>query len=301
MVLLLSRPAAPPVPHVSPWGSLKVVWEGWDGSVWDLRDFPSGIDLLVSGVEGFHFPKMTRWSSTSRAIPGNRPRGWQAQARSVFLPLFLWSDGTDDWVDLHDRFFRTIHPDKAGTLTVSAGSQSRSLSLTGVFDDSYSYERDPLKVGWAQYPVLLEAAAPYWVGDEVVSGPWQAHSGASFFPGPPFHIGSSATLTSAQITNPCPVDLWPVWECVGPLSSVELGISGRTIVLPFDVPDGQTLVIDTDPRHPAATLAGVDVLTSLGLQAYAPVPAFGTSPLAITASGTGSVSCTIQTLYFQAF
>lgn len=292
----------PPVQPASPWGKLHLAWVGWDGSTWDLQDHDAGLDMLLAGVEGLHFPKITRWSSSSRAIPGNRRRGWQADPRSVFWPLFLWSDGTDGWLDLQDRFFRTIHPEKAGTWRVTAGAQVRTLQLRGTFEDSYRHEADPLQRGWAVYPITLEAASPYWSGAPVTAGPWSADpGGVPFFPGPPFHLGSSMTLTSAAITNPGDVDAWPVWSAWDELTALTVGVSGRSIVVPFDLADGDRLVIGTDPRNPFATFNGVDVLAELGLQAYAPVPALGTAPLQITAGGTGSVACTIVPQHFRAF
>lgn len=300
-VFILASPPAPPAPAPSPWGRLRMDWVGWDGSVWPLTDFGSGIDLLLDGVEGLHNPKVTKWSSSSRAVPGARRRGWQTNVREAFWPVHVWSDGTDGWLARQDAFFRTIHPDKPGTWRVTAGSQVRTLNLTGRFDDSHRYVRDPLPEGWATYGIAFEATSPYWEGQPVAAGPWSAHAGEPFFPGPPFHIGSSATLTSAEITNPGDVDAWPVWSAWDELTSLTLGVSGRTIVVPFDLSDGDRLVIGTDPRKPFATRNGVDVLAELGLQAYAPVPALGTAPLAISAGGTGSVACTITPQHFRAF
>lgn len=301
MVLILATPPAPPPQPRSPWGTLRLEWVGWDGSVWSLNDYRAGLQLLRDGVEGLHFPKITKWSSTSRAVPGQRRRGWQADPRRVFWPLLVWGDGTDAWLERQDEFFRTIHPDRPGTWRVTAGAQTRTLQLTGDFTDAHAYARDPLMKGWAVYPVAMEADQPYWEGQPVAAGPWSAHAGEPFFPGPPFHIGSSATLTSAEITNPGDVDAWPVWSAWDELTSLTLGVSGRTIVVPFDLSDGDRLVIGTDPRKPFATRNGVDVLAELGLQAYAPVPALGTAPLAISAGGTGSVACTITPQHFRAF
>lgn len=304
--LILSRPAPVPAPYVSPWPGLSVVWTGWDGSVWDLTDRDSGVALYLGGVEGLHFPKLTRYTSKSRAIAGNRMRGWRAEERDVFWPVLVWSDGAAGWIDRNTAFFRSMHPDRAGTWTVKAlGREARSLDLTLVVDDSYTYDMDPLRVGWAEYPVSLEAARPYWRGEPVKLGPWKAPNPQPFFGaggyGPPFYISGSESFGHAVVNNPGDIEAWGVWTVTGGLTGVELGVGGAVITVPFSVPEGSVLQIDTDPRRPTAKLDGVNVTPLLGLQDFAPVPDGAEVPLHVQGIGTGSVEFEITPLYFRAF
>lgn len=291
--LILSAPAPIPEEYVSPWQGLRTVWTGCDGSVWDLTDRSSGVALVMQGLVGLHFPKFARHSSKSRALPGNRLRGWQAEEREVFWPLLIWADGSDGWRDRNNAFMNSLHPADAGTWEVQAGTNApRSLDLTLVVDDDYAFEVDPLKRGWAGYPVSLEAAQPYWRGEKVTAGPWLAPQVVPFIDpagSPPFHISSGTTFGAATVSNTGDVPAWGVWRLTGPLSGVEIGVDGAVISLPFSLASGKVLVIDTDPAHPTAVLDGVDATASLGLQDYAAVPPGEAVDLHVEAVGGGQV------------
>lgn len=313
-VAILSAAAPLPEPYVNPWPGLSVIWEGWDGSEWDLTDGKSGVALYLAGVEGLHFPRFTRYTSKSRAIPGNRSRGWRAEEREVFWPILLWADGSDAWAARNNAFMRSMHPGRPGVWRVRAGSApERRLALTLDVRDGYAFQIDPLRRGWAEYPITLEAAQPYWVGERIVAGPWSAPNPVDFFGegGPPFYISEQATFGSASITNPGDIEAWGTWTAVGPLSELKLGVADTVVEVPFSIPDGKTLVIDTDPRRPTATLGdtvpdpdgfvGEDATAQLGLQDYAPVPDGGDVALHVEATGAGSVQFQIDPLYFRAF
>lgn len=312
-VVILTPPAASTVPiDTTDWGALQLIWEGFDGSVWDLNDYLGGVLLYRAGVEGLHFPKITKYRSRSRAIPGDRLRGWRAEARDVFWPTFIWGDGTTEWLERNNAFMSTIHPELPGTWRVRAGSQERTLQLTGVFDDPHAFDFDPLQRGWAKYGITLEASRPFWRGKKIQRGPWKAPDPAAFFPGPPFTISSGSAFGTATVPNPGDVEAWGVWTAVGPLESIELGVGSAIITVPFDVASGDQLVIDTDPTNPTAVLGpvppdddepftGTDVTADLGLQDYAAVPPGGSVPLHVEAIGAGFVTFELEPLHFRAF
>nr|WP_274635528.1 hypothetical protein [Microbacterium bovistercoris] len=303
MALVLAAPPVVPV-VVNQWKGLHVTWEGPDGSAWDLNDSSGGVVLLEDGVEGLHFPKITKFSSTSRAIPGKRLRGWRPESRDVFWSVLIWSDGSDEWLRRQAAFFATLHPENPGTWRVATDGGERSLQLTGVFDDDYRYVHDPRKRGWAQYGIALEAADPLWQGKPNTYGPWKLGDPAPFIGAggaPPFHIGSSGTTANATASNPGDVDVWPVWKARDECGSLQLGIGSTLIEVPFDLSTGDQLVIDTDPRNPTATLNGVDSTAALGLQDYAQVPPGADVPLTVSFTGTGTVTCTTTPLFFRAF
>ncbi|WP_137843864.1 hypothetical protein [Microbacterium sp. 2FI] len=304
MVLILARPVVVPDPRPSPWQHLSMVWVGWDGSTWDLGTGEEGVRLLRDGVEGLHFPPIEKWSSRSSAFPGKRPRGWQALERAVFWPLRIRAQSSEEWRVLQDRFFNTIHPSRHGEWQVQAGTQVRRVRLTGTFEDPHTHPLDPYARGLGIYGVTLEADRPYWSGDPISAGPWSAVEEVDFFDAegsPPFHISASNSPTTASFTNPGDVDAYPVWTVVGPADDIELGVGSRVIDVPFAVAEGETLLIDTDPRNITATLNGVDVTEDLGFQRFAPIPAKATTSLHVLATGEGSVSVSLTPLYFRAF
>lgn len=281
-----------------------MTWTGADGSVWDLLDWRSGICLLLDGVTGLHNPTITKYQSRSRAVPGHRNRGWRAESRDVFWPLYFYGDGSDEWLDVYARFFATVHPERAGVWAVTAGTQTRRLSLTGVFDSEHQFARDPYLDGWATIPVELEPAQPFWEGDPVTAGPFSAGDGEIDFiddedGAPSFHISPAATFASATIANPGDVESYLIWTITGPLDSVEVGVGDVTATVPFEIESDEVLRIDTDPRNVAATLNGVDVTAELGLVEFDPVPAGGSAALTIVASGEGSVQGTLTPLFFR--
>lgn len=301
--VILSQAGAAPPEIVSNWESLQLIWIGWDGSVWDLNSRDSGALLYRRGVEGMHFPVISRNRTTSRTVPGNRLRSWRAEAREVFWPIYLWGDDSKQWRDRNNAFLKTIHPDRPGMWKVT-GDETRTLRLTGVFDDAFQHDVDPQLRGWVQYPITLEAAQPYWEGTPIKRGPWRAPASISFIDpagSPPLHISSGAAFGSAKITNPGDVPVWGVWRLRDALENVEIGVGGTIISLPFDLIDGDELVIDTDPRQPTATLNGEDATVELGLQDYAVVPAGSEVDLHVEAVGPGSVEFELTPLYFRAF
>lgn len=311
--VVLGSPPAGSLPVRNDWQGLSITWEApatgpFDESgnplVWDLTDPDGGVVLTRAGVEGMHNPRITKHSSVARAIPGKRNRGWRAEARDVFWPIYLWADGSAAWLARQAAFFASIHPENPGTWRVKAGDQERTLQLTGVFDDPHQFDRDPMIRGWALYGVTLEAEQPYWQGQRIRRGPWSAPEAQPFIPeggGPSFTISSSSAFGSATIPNPGDVEVWGVWSASGPLDAIALGVGDAVISVPFSLETGDVLVIDTDPRRPTATLNGIDATEQLGLQDYAPVPPGASVPLHVEATGTGRIMFDLLPLYFRAF
>lgn len=301
-IVLSSPPSAPPAGFEQMEGMTQE-WVDADGVVWDLNDWESGVVLDNRGVEGLHNPQLTMYRSESRGMPGHRKRGWRAKTREVFWPVFIYSDTSAEWLARQRAFLSTIHPDREGTWRVTAGGETRELIVSGVFDAQHTYDTDPMLEGWASYGVELEAAQPYWQGAAVQRGPWRAPGAVPFLPeggGPPMRISSSSAFGSATIPNTGDVEAWGVWTVEGPLSSISLGVNGAIITVPFSLDAGQTLVIDTDPRHPSTLLDGVDVTESLGLQDYAAVPSGASVPLHVEGTGSGQITFRLVPLFFRA-
>lgn len=302
-VILSRPPVAPPVPE-DQWAGVSVIWHGADGSVWDLGSGAGGAVLQRSGTEGLHDPVITKFSSTSRVVPGNRPRGWRSEAREVFWPILVYShESATEWKARYRAFFASIHPENPGTWRIGHGGEVRELQLTGVYPKGHSFQHDPLVLGWEMFGVALEAHQPYWEGAAVELGPWkQPLTGDFFAPGgsPDFFISSSTEIGRATITNPGDVDAWLVWKAVGPLSGIEIGIGDAVATIPFDLAAGEELIIDTDPRHQSGTRDGLDVTKPLGLLPYASVPPGTNVEVHVEAAGVGEISASLTPLYFRA-
>lgn len=304
MTLILSEPPFTPGRDVAQWDSMSVEWIDAFGNVWDLANGIGGVFLQRTGTEGLHNPIITKYSSKSRAVPGNRNRGWRAEERPVFWPVLVYSDeGSRAWRDVYRAFFRSIHPKNEGTWRVGYAGESRELRLTGVYRDGAEFGTDPLALGYQMFGIPLEAAQPYWTGTPVVRGPWSAPAPMPFFDAagsPPFHISEATSFGNAAVDNPGDVDAYPVWTVQGPLTSVRLGVESLVIEVPFQVAAGETLTVDTDPRNVTATLNGLDVTPALGFQPFAAIPAGERVPVQVSATGAGSVTCTLTPLYFRA-
>lgn len=301
-VILASPPSGPPS-VVELMEGIVHEWVDADGVVWDLNDWTSGVMLDNRGLEGMHNPQLTMYRSESRGTPGHRKRGWRAKTREVFWPIFIYGDTSAQWFERQRAFLSTIHPDKEGRWRVTANNATRELVVSGVFDAVHTYDVDPMLDGWSAYGVELEAAQPYWQGARIRRGPWQAPGAVPFLPptgGPPLHISSSSAFGSATVPNYGDVEAWGTWTARGPLSAISLGVAGAIINVPFDLNAGQTLVIDTDPRHPSALRNGVDVTAQLGLQEYAAVPPGASVPLHVEAAGSGSITFDLVPLHFRA-
>jgi hypothetical protein len=304
MVILLATP--PTTPFVEDGVVQQHKWVGWDGSVWSLHDGTQGVALEDRGLVGLGDPPMTKFYSEARAVPGARIRGVRAGVRPVRWPVIAIADSrvAADYQAIQDAFFNSIHPVKAGTWTVTTGHVVRSLRLTGRYDGDAGFLHDPLLFRWSQHDVTLEATQPYWEGAQVTAGPFSTGDPVDFIDeggAPDFHVSASSTFSTAKVTNPGDVEAYPVWEVRGPLENVSVTVDGKTISVPFAVPDGERLCINTDPRDLSVRMGGADYRRQLGFQQYAPVPAKSTSSLTIAAAGAGSVSLKLTPLYFRAF
>ena len=303
VVILSAPPVVPPVPP-NQWQGATVTWFGADGSVWDLANGVGGAVLENEGTEGLHNPVVTNFSSTSRVVPGSRLRGWRTETREVFWPVFVYSnENSDEWKARYRAFFQSIHPEIPGRWRIGHGGTFRELELTGVFKDSHAFQHDPLIFGWEKFGVQFEAAQPYWSGEPLQLGPWKQPESGSFFGvsgAPDFFISSTSEIGRATVSNPGDVEAWMTWTCVGPLTDISIGIGDDVAVVPFDLADGEVLVIDTDPRHQSGTLDGVDVTTELGLLSYGAIPPGSDVEVHVEAGGVGEISGTLTPLYFRA-
>ncbi|MBW8171789.1 hypothetical protein K0651_01835 [Ornithinimicrobium sp. Arc0846-15] len=191
------------------------------------------------------------------ALSGQRANGSRVLPRECAWPIHLYSDGSsEEWAARDQAWWASLDRDVPGVWRVTAAGRSREITLR--FDESEdNFVRDPMFFGWSPYSVRLIADDPWWYG------PWvsrQFDNGtqvAPFHAGPQgavIHIGSSSQLSSASIDNPGDEPSYLVYLLHGPFESATVGIGGQSGPVTSyvgQVPDGQTVVIDTRPGAPS--------------------------------------------------
>lgn len=304
-------PYVPPVPVVFvPWQGLKHTWTAWDGSVWPISDPRSGAALLADGLEGLGMPEILNYTHDSPVVHGVEWDGWLATGRKVFWHFIIYSgSATDDqpssdaWLARHRAFWKTMHPGTTGVWTVELPTGEKfSLRLRFVSDGGHSYATDPSKRGWEAYGIELFPEQPFWEGDTIVQS-WEAGEQVDFYgpdgSGPDFFISSSAQVSTAVVTNPGDVEAFVTWTVNGPTTAAVVGIGDDTTTVPFAIPDGSRLVLDTDPRQLTAELDGVDVMDQLTEFNYPALPPGEDVQLNLDLDGTGSVEAKFKTYYLM--
>lgn len=295
MALVYAAPYAAPAPDsFRPWVGMTHRWTAWDGTVWDLSDVEGGVFLLNEGLEGLGMPDITNYTHGSPVVHGEQWDGWLATGRKVFWTVAIFHDGDSrGWTNRHRAFWKTMRPGKTGVWSVELpGGERFSLTLRFKGHGDHSYTNDPVHRGWEVYGVELFPEQPFWEAAPVVES-WGAEVKTPFLGpediGPPFYVSPVTTIGTATLSNPGDVESYIRWTVTGPTLSVTVGIGGENTVVPFAVPDGKKLVIDTDPRNLIAELDGVDVMNQLREFNYPALQPGENVKLSLAMEGNGSV------------
>ena len=301
-------------------------WIGDDGVRWDLGENNSGVYLL-SGTRGLGMPTGTRFRDQSPASHGSQHRGHVWDEREVFWPIKTWhEDKGQSWVDRDRAFFSTLSPDKTGRWYVAQpGGVTRYLELRydpKTVDEGWDIV--PSIWGWASYALYLTADQPFWVGEPSVLS-WEAARPDDPFYEPTgphlFNFGQGFTVGNAAIDNRGEVPSPPRWFIDGEvLAGSSVGVGDKIVAVPFAVPAGKCLIIESDPTRIGATMydvvgsvekpweriIGVEMINpvnmtrQLGEADFAAVPPGKSVPLSIVLQGTGMVACYLPSLYRRA-
>lgn len=305
MTVLLSAPGPVPAPPANPWPGVLQTWDGWDGSHWVISgDRRSGV-RLKSGVVGLHLPAWKRYTRDSPAVPGSQFRGAVALEREVFWSVGVYqAEGSQAWLEYDRAWSRSLHVEHEGVWTVRLPTgERRSLRLRIDSDGTHAFATDPSRVGWANYAIALVASQPFWTGQPVVRSFQAAAPGGFFGAGaPPFTIGSGSTLGAATIDNPGDEPAWLTWRAHGPFESVQVGVGGRVVEVPFALAAGKHLTIATSPTEQTAFDSdGVERTGELGEVDFAAVPPGAKVELSLAMVGTGIVEAELVPLYHRAW
>jgi hypothetical protein len=288
------------------WTGLEMKWIGTDGTEWSLSDASSGT-VMMPGVRGLSMPPLVHHRAAHASVPGARWRGLHVDVREVFWPLQVYTgSGSQDWVEKDRAFWRSLDPQDTGTwVVVLPDGRTRSLRLRYTSDSDFTFDHDSVMDGWAVYGITLSAEQPFWEG-EAITKSWAGSSVSEtgFFPaggGPGFNISPSRTLNTASLTNPGDVDAYLVWQIHGPVNEATVGVNGKTISIPFSVPSGQVLQIDTNPNAQTAMQGSTDKTGQLTNITFAPLPAAKRSNLTLSVDGAGSISASFVPRYYRAW
>lgn len=274
----------------------SMFWTGWTGDSWQLAgNFKSLTMLTRDGRTGMILPEIEHIHDESATSDGAYWRGYKSRIREIGWPVFIWGESPTEMRAEHDRFLRTLQPDKTGTFTVASPDGLRkSLQLRYAGGAEGSQDGGLYGISWQRYPALkLIAADPYWSGDLISQG-FGNTAAANFYGGgtpgvsmgPPYHIASSQTLASAALANPGDRPAYVKWRIDGPFTSITLIGGGSTITLPITKTVGQWIEVDTDPT--VATIVdhtGANMWPSAGAVTFAAMPPNATTSLSIVVVG----------------
>jgi hypothetical protein len=339
MSALIWASPAPLAPQTGHRPNLKHTWTDSDGYVWALNR-SAGVWLHRDGIRGMNMPTVTRYTTTSPAVHGSRNRGWIVEEREVFWPLMIAPARTipdgEEWRasfdELDSRFWRTLNPDATGTWTVKKpNGESRDLVCRFKDDGGHQTAGPAFALQFAAYGITMVAEQPFWLGAPEVRSFGASGPDVMFFGGgsaggamafPPIAFKNASSYGTAAINNDGDVEAWPVWANDGASTSASVGVGDNIIQIPFPVPAGKRLVIDTDPQAQTALLGDPillpdgrpdpDRLTELtgpvsdrtkdlGSVTWSPVPARAEVALNIETIGGGSIACRIRPRYMRAW
>jgi hypothetical protein len=260
------------------------------------------------GVQGLSMLTPAQYVASSPGLHGQRFTGWRGLPRDVFLPVTIQpEDG--GWLTVARDFFAGLRPDEEGTLTViPSDGVPRTLGCRFVDDSSQAYDIDPALFEREVVGLNLVADDPWWKGP-AVKGSYSTPAASSPFFSPSgsasvLTISPGGTLASATITNPGDVPAWPLWTVRGPVTAFSIGYGASLLTATVALADGESLVIDTDPRvqavrqQPSGVLVPFSQFSSIE---FAPIPAGESVALSLTLTGTGAVDVSFAPRYFRAF
>jgi hypothetical protein len=320
--LVYGTPYQPPTPSPPAWSRLPMTWTA-KGVEWSLSNPESGL-FLLPGVRGLGSVKTDRHVTSSPGAAGSRFEGVSVLDREVFWPIHIYHDTSSvDWM-LRDRaFWSGMDPSDTGVWRVThPDGAHRSLTLRFTSDGDHTSNGDPVLRGWESYGITLVAERPYWEGQpEVKSFAGTALPDPFFEPDGPqiVNIAPGYSVGNAAMDNPGDVESYPRWYIDGEAITASVGVGGVIVDVPFTVPTGKCLVIESDPEFigatmwdvtasgaavkPSARVFGVDLINPVDMTAdlgeadFAPIPAGSQVPLSLTLNGSGTVEALLPTLY----
>ena len=273
--------------------TLKIEWEGADGSIWDLIDPRSPVHAV--SLEGLGMPGLTNQWTQSAAYDGQRyeSTSWGSNivtmtihVGDIYPPAGAIKRRTGDAWRVLDRAFRkSISAEKEGRLIVTSDVGRRYLNLRLDGPVSFPSEMNPALMGKAVYVLAMTAGdEPWWTGDPIPAEfPWEG-PGHPFFGGPGgedlLYISASNEKGRGEIVNPGDREAWPVWWAEGPVEGVQIGVGGEFANIPITLGANQRIYVDSR-RETITNEDGDSLWLLMGFEdpIFAPIPARGEAEL----------------------
>lgn len=252
-------PGAADPPPVAPLEAPTVSWTDALGRTTVLSDHENGW-ILQPGATGFDMPTYQVYADESPEIDGSFIRQVRAQARTLMLPIAIFSDvSRTDFLQRKRDLRRSLNPKLGeGTLTVTE-TDGTARSIPARYQSGGEGDESVDSGGMRSQILALTftCPSPFWLGD-FVHREFQVAQSGSFFPLLPLRVKDSQVLGDVIITNDGDDVSYPVWTIRGPATSVLLAniTTGTSLTLNQSLTSSDTVVIDTRERIQSALLNG---------------------------------------------
>lgn len=261
---------------------ISLIWEGADGSVWDLHTGP--VRLTAEGTQGLG-SALFDVKTSDRAVGGGVTfNGYRVRDRSVVLPLYLIPTATEtDFWGVWNAFWASLRVEAAGRLIVTTPQGQRWVTARFGGDGNRVFKTDPTIDRRTPITVILDVDAGVWFSDEITHTVPQAVSPPWGFFGPDgrapsfWLYGPTSAEGRFRIENPGDEPVWLRWVVQGPASGeIALGIDGSFLRGSVVLVEGESLTVDTAPHTRTFFLrraSGVveDAAELFSTQEFAPV------------------------------
>lgn len=288
--------------------TLRVVWEGWDGSRWDLLDPRSPTFALE--LDGMGLPGFTQQLTKIGSRDGSQYDGTTWDENTVTITVKVGDEYVPDgytrrrrgadWRAIDRTFRHSFSPEHEGRLIVTSEMGERWLHLRLDAPINPPSAINPAEIGTATYVIGLTAGdSPWWTGDPVEdSFGWSTDNGPFLDEDPNptdetevgLYVAADGDLDVARLANPGDRPAWPMWWATGPAAEVHLGVGEDYVVLPFSVADGAKVYVDSF-NQTITDEAGNSLWPLMGFNdptAFVPLPAGGESSLHIRLIGAAA-------------
>jgi hypothetical protein len=286
---VFTDPDQPYSTPTSPRADTRMLWlESMDGgTVLTLNE--TADQLLLAGATGLMLPPLDVVTSTTPGMVGSWLQEINVLEREVFLPLEFSSD------ESHDDFMSKltalsglisgwdgVQVGQTGTFRLCASSPAGERLLTVAYKSGWegNWGGTNSNATWEKIGLTLVAVDPYWRTREPEVQTYRAPADSPVFLGSgdgthpfPRQISQSVVIgNNMPIIVDGDVPTWASVEIDGLVSEASISWPGTSVAVPAGIPDGSTLVLNTDPRARSARLDGAVAWSSITMGAtFAPL------------------------------